>query len=296
MRPLIFDIRRFALDDGPGIRTTVFLKGCPLACLWCHNPEAIRPEAGLVFHRELCLNCGECVKACSQDAICLDGLERIDRQRCTVCGICAKACPAMALKTVGSYYPPTELVRLLLRDLPFFAASKGGVTFSGGEPTLHIDYLQPVLTALKRQGIHTALQTCGHFDFEPFRASLLPLLDLIFFDLKLADTGQHLRFTGKNNTLIQENFRRLAAEARPRLIPRVPLVPGITATQDNLTQLAVLLKELGLVAYDLLPYHPGGLSKCRAMGETPSPLLPNTMLNQREEQRWRRFMQQQLAC
>lgn len=296
MQPLIFDIRRFALDDGPGIRTTVFFKGCPLACLWCHNPEAIRPEAGLFFQRDRCVGCGECAKACPDDAICLDGSARVNRQRCTLCGACADACPATALKMVGRYYPPAELVRLLLRDLPFFSVSGGGVTFSGGEPTLHSDYLQEILAALRSHGIHTALQTCGHFDLEPFRTRLLPLLDLIFFDLKLADPGRHRRFTGQDNTRIRDNFRRLAAEAGSRLVPRVPLVPEITATEENLQQIAALLNESGFDSCDLLPYHPGGLSKRQAMGEIPSPLVPDAMISQGEERQWRHFMQQRLAC
>jgi pyruvate formate lyase activating enzyme len=295
VHPLVFDIRRFALDDGPGIRTTVFLKGCPLACLWCHNPESIRPEAEIVFHRQLCLGCGECATACPRGALCPEGPDRIDRRLCAACGACAEACPATALRVVGSHFPPSELLRLLLRDRSFFETSGGGVTFSGGEPALHPDYLSQVLTGLKHQGISTAIQTCGLFDYAAFRERILPLVDLIFFDLKLADPGRHRRYTGRDNAVILSNFRRLAAEARHRLRPRVPLVPGITATPENLAQIAAQLKELGFSACELLSCHSGGIAKRRALGESASPLLPGGMLIAAQELQLRQFMQRRLA-
>lgn len=295
VRPLIFDIRRFALDDGPGIRTTVFFKGCPLACLWCHNPESIRPASELRFRRELCLDCNSCATVCTDDALSPAGPEPIDRRRCTACGACAEACPTTALTTSGRYYPPAELVRLLLRDRILFETSGGGVTFSGGEPTLHRDYLLEVATELKRQGVPIAVQTCGWFDLASFRSGLLPLVDLIFFDLKLAEPEGHLRYTGRGNARILDNFRRLAATARARLVPRVPLVPGITATADNLAQLAALLKEAGFSHCETLPYHPGGIAKRQELGQAASPRLPDTPLSSAETQHWRQFIEQRLV-
>jgi len=294
IQPLVFDIRRFAREDGPGIRTTVFLKGCPLDCLWCHNPEGIGPTPERMFQGELCVGCDDCALRCRHGAILIGGNERFNPLRCVACGACAEVCQTQAVQTSGQYYPPEELVELLMRDREFYAASEGGVTFSGGEPTLHAEYLHQVLIELKKQGVHTALQTCGHFNFNDFCKQLLPYLDLICFDLKLANPDQHLLFTGRENTLIRNNFLRLSVKARGRLVPRVPLVPGITATEQNLAQIATLLREAGFSRCELLPYTPDGLAKRRNLSGTVSPALPEAMLSREEEEHWKQFMQRQL--
>lgn len=294
MQPLIFDIRRFALDDGPGIRTTVFFKGCPLACIWCHNPESIRPDAEISFRRESCLGCTSCASVC--EAVTQGAAQPIERQRCTACGDCVEACPARALELKGRYYPPAELAGLLLRDRFLFEASGGGVTFSGGEPTLHRRYLAQVAAELRQHHVPMAIQTCGMFDFESFRDELLPFLDWVFFDLKLADPELHVFYTGQGNERILGNFRRLAAEARSRLVPRVPLVSGITATKDNLARLAELLKETGYDACDTLPYHPGGLAKRRQLGEESTPNLSDSPMSVDETQHWQAFIAQRLSA
>jgi pyruvate formate lyase activating enzyme len=258
--PIIFDIRRGSMDDGPGIRSTVFFKGCPLACIWCHNPESLstRPQIFLNEHYCLGADCNACGAVCgSGDGV--GGRGAIPGSpSCRACGGCAAACPGGARREAGRVYPVTELCALLARDLLYYRASHGGITLSGGEPTLHHDYIVRLLNQLKGLGIHTALQTCGVYDGERFVAEILPLLDMVFFDVKLLDSELHRRYTGSGNELILANLAELARRAPGKLIVRVPLVPGITATEENLAGIARLLGELGIGAWELLPYNPGG--------------------------------------
>ena len=156
--PLIFDIKHFALDDGPGIRTTVFLKGCSLSCQWCHNPESINSGHEIAFFAHLCINCGDCQAVCPEDAVCVDGTNRIEREKCTRCQKCVDKCPTTALKSIGKYYTVAELAEFLKSDHIFYETSKGGVTFSGGEPTLYMDYVGDVMKELKNDNIHIAIQ------------------------------------------------------------------------------------------------------------------------------------------
>lgn len=174
--PLIFNIHRLATDDGPGLRSTVFFKGCPLACDWCHNPESMASTAEVAFFSELCIDCGACIAVCPEGAITPVGEDRVIRSRCTGCGSCADACPSNALRRVGIHYPVPDLVALLLRDRIFYKVSGGGVTFSGGEPTQHMDYLEAVLMSLSGEGIHTAIQTCGYFSRPPLSSGFYPWL------------------------------------------------------------------------------------------------------------------------
>lgn len=270
-RPLIFNIHRYALDDGPGIRTTVFFKGCPLACRWCHNPEGILSAPQLYYLAEKCLSCGDCVAACPRQALALEKTVVIDRSRCDGCGQCAGQCPAMALSIKGKYYLIEELIDLLLKDKRFYDHSNGGVTFSGGEPTLYPDYLGPVLQRLKDFGIHCALQTCGVFDWDPFATQLLPWIDRIYFDLKLWDSEAHRLGTGRSNQRILANFAKLVSVAEEKMVCTVPLINGWTDHPSNLNAIARCIGGWPHLSYQLHPYHPGGHFKARAIGHGVSP-------------------------
>ncbi len=294
VRPLIFDIRRGAMDDGPGIRTTVFFKGCPLDCIWCHNPEAVRSEQELSWDLSTCISCLTCQRLCRQDATKASPEVALNRERCTLCGACTAECPANARKLVGREYPVEELVAILKADACFYRKSGGGVTFSGGEPALHGSYLAKVLPALKKEDLHTAIQTCGFFDLDNFRRQLLPLLDLVYFDLKLIDPAAHLEFTGKGNELILANFSALAAQIGERLIPRVPLVPGITATAENLEGIARFLLKFSVAPCELLPYNPGGIAKRHKWGQPVPTGLERSFMGRDEEKELSASFQRQL--
>jgi pyruvate formate lyase activating enzyme len=254
--PLIADIRRNALDDGPGIRSTIFFKGCVLDCVWCQNPECISPAPELQHDPGSCIGCEECARRCPHGAVSFaNETRRHDGDRCQLCEACVEVCPPRGLRRIGEALSSEELVRRLLEDEVFFKSSGGGVTFSGGEPTMSLSFLVEVAQLLRQRGIHLLLETCGLYPTKRFEADLLPLLDMIYFDLKLADSALHVRFTGRDNQRIIENLRRLARLV-PGLVVRVPLVPGVTATSDNLEQIAELLLNIGQKRVVLLPYNP----------------------------------------
>jgi pyruvate formate lyase activating enzyme len=227
------------------------------------------------FYPGKCIRCGSCKAACPEEAIADSPAITINRSRCTGCGRCADSCPTTAIRIVGKAYPLAELLAIILRDQHFFEASGGGVTFSGGEPTLWMDYLGAALAALKAENLHTAIQTCGMFDYDDFAQQILPFTDLIMFDIKFIDGSEHKRYTGQDNHLILENLKRLTREAGSRVLPRVPLAPGITATPANLRQIASFLAELGYPRCDLLPFNPAGIEKRRSMGMKQPLHLPN---------------------
>lgn len=244
-KPLILEIKGNSLDDGPGIRTVVFFKGCPLSCVWCHNPESKRTGPEISFDPKLCVGCGACAEVCAEKAIDASSPGRVDRSRCTLCYDCADECPSGALSRVGRPMEVEEVVEEVAKDLPFFRTSGGGVTLSGGEPTLFMEYAGELLARLKEAGVNTLLETCGLFDFEAFERGVLPHLDTVYFDLKLMDPGQHARHCGTGNEVILENFRRLTAataDGAPDVLARLPLVPGITATGANLEAVAEFLR------------------------------------------------------
>jgi pyruvate formate lyase activating enzyme len=281
--PFIVDVKRASLDDGPGIRTVVFFKGCPLRCVFCHNPEAQESEPELAFAAERCLQCGACANACPREAIDLGSPSRVDRARCDLCGRCAEACPAGALRLIGRYWPVESLVELLLRDAAFYRHSGGGVTFSGGECAMFPDYLHAVLRPLKPRQVHVAIETSGAFDYEIFREKLLPYVDLVLFDVKLMDGAASLRYLGQPNQRMIENLRRLLGEAAVEVRPRVPLVPGITDGKENLKAIAETLRRLGAGDVQLLPYNPLGLAMYPQLGR-PVPGLPSSFVKPEREQ------------
>ena len=274
-RPLIVDIRRGSLEDGPGIRSVVFFKGCPLRCAFCHNPEAQQTGPELAFAVERCLRCGACAAACPLGAIDLDAPARIDRARCDLCGRCAEACPAGALRLIGVWWPVDKLAEVLLRDLPFYRHSGGGVTLSGGECTMFPDYLEALGRTLKTHGIHLALETSGYFDYGAFERQILPYLDLILFDVKLL---------GPAHPTVADNLRRLLALGKLAVLPRLPLIPGVTDSRERLAAIVDSLRRAGAREVSLLPYNPLGLAMYARLGK-PTPALPQSFMTPEAERR-----------
>jgi len=269
----IFDIQRFSIHDGPGIRTTVFLKGCTLRCLWCHNPEGIRPEPQLSFLPERCIGCGYCARVCPNDAHRMDP-ERghvLDRGRCTVCGACAEECYAGALELVGREATPRDVLDVVLRDRTFYETSGGGLTLSGGEPLMQVDFAEALLRAAKEAGLHCAVETCGHVGFDRFER-LLPFVDLFLYDVKETDPARHADFTGASNDAILANLRALHERGASVLV-RLPIVPGLNDRPDHFRAIAGLARELpGLLGFEVMPYHRLGTGKRERFGIGEDPL------------------------
>ncbi|MBN2361097.1 MAG: glycyl-radical enzyme activating protein [Deltaproteobacteria bacterium] len=267
--PLIVDIKGNALDDGPGIRAVVFFKGCPLRCAWCHNPEAQRPGVELSFDPARCVGCESCLEVCGRGALSRADPGFVDRERCDRCLACAAACPAGALETVGETRSVEQVLAAVAPYRVFFDTSGGGVTLSGGEPTLFMDYLGELLRALKAAGVHTLLQTCGLFDWKRFASAALPYLDAVYYDIKLMDDDAHRSHCGASNRVILDNFRRLQAVAEGgvlELLPRTPLVPGITDSDGNVRALAEFLRGCGVHRCRLLDYNPLWPDKAAKLG------------------------------
>ena len=270
--PYISNLQRFSLDDGPGIRTTVFFKGCNLRCAWCHNPECISGGHTLQLLQDACTGCGGCVSACRQGVHHIDqnGRHHLDRSLCVGCGACAYQCTHGALTLIGTRYEPESLLRELLKDRRYYETSGGGVTFSGGEPLLHPDYLVRMLELCRGAGLHTAVDTAGCVPF-PVLERVLPLADLFLYDIKLWTSERHQAATGVPNQLILENLRRLT-DAGGAVYLRTPIIPGYNDDLEELGCIARFLADLparGQVQkIQLLPYHNYGVGKYVSIGLT----------------------------
>jgi pyruvate formate lyase activating enzyme len=282
--PLIVAVKRHSLEDGPGIRSVVFFKGCLLRCIYCHNPECQDMEVEIAFSARECIGCGECANVCPVKAIDLDQRDRIQREECVRCGACAEVCPGRGLRSVGKYYSVDALLEILLRDLAFYRHSGGGVTLSGGECTLYPSYLRSLLQGLKGKEVHVAIETSGYFDYQAFEESILPYVDLIYYDLKLADPEAHRKYTGKTNQRIIRNLKRLIRGQGFEIHPRIPLVPGVTATEENLKAIIRILCEIGAEDVTLLPYNPMGMEMAEGLGR-PKPPLPERFMRPAEEKK-----------
>ncbi|MEM2214187.1 MAG: glycyl-radical enzyme activating protein [Candidatus Nezhaarchaeales archaeon] len=281
-RGIVFSIQRFSTEDGPGIRTTVFMKGCPLRCIWCQNPEGLNPRPELVWYDVRCIGVRACIKACKVGALRLDedGLH-IDRSRCTACGACVKACPTGALEIIGTEYDVKSLVDEVLRDMVFYKTSRGGVTFSGGEPMLQSSFLAEVLPVLKDHGVHVALDTSGFAPWREFE-KILGWIDLVLYDLKLMDVAKHIEFTGVDPTLIWENAVNLAKRG-VRMWIRTPIIPGITDSEENVRAITrFIIDNLPTVErFELLAFNNLCISKYKRLGMKF--LLEKARLMKREE-------------
>jgi len=263
----VFDIQRFSIHDGPGIRTTVFLKGCPLRCLWCANPESQQRSPTLLVREANCRRCGACAKVCPEGAITLvDGEAReIDWSRCNHCLRCVEACIYGSLNACGSEMEVAAVVAEVVRDRPFYETSNGGVTLSGGEALSQREFLKALLAALKREELHTVLDTTGFAPWEELEA-VLPLVDLLLWDVKHLEPEAHRRMTGVCNELILENLRK-AAKTTPVWL-RVPLIAGFNDSEAHFGGLVELARAVKAERISLLPYHEGGESKSRQIGQS----------------------------
>ncbi len=252
---IIFDIKRYAIHDGPGIRTTVFLKGCPLACRWCHNPEGIQSAPFLTYQKGRCIRCAECVANCPEQAICLEPEGIVPSESpCTNCFTCTEICPSEARERVGRKLTARELLSEIQKDIPFYDTSGGGVTFSGGEPLMQAEFLIELLKLCGNEHIHRAVDTSGYAGSEALM-SVAEHTDLFLYDLKMMDPDKHEKYTGVSNHLILDNLMQLARK-RIDLIIRIPLIPGVNDDAENLDRIGLFMNRLANVGkVHILPYH-----------------------------------------
>ncbi|MGE5342695.1 MAG: glycyl-radical enzyme activating protein [Candidatus Omnitrophota bacterium] len=268
-RGTIFDIQDYAINDGPGIRTLVFLKGCPLACRWCCNPESQSPKPTLMHSDWRCTGCGTCSRVCPTGAVTMatDG-PRFNRTCCEECPTwdCLDACLQEAISKAGASMTAESVVGRVAKNIPFYVNSGGGVTFSGGEPYSQFPFLMDLLRGCRNLGIHTAIETCGFTISEHLIVSE-PWVDLFLFDLKIMDSQRHLELTGVYNGIIMENLTWLAAHVPQKVIVRLPLIPGCTDDWENVKAIGARMNELGIRAINLEPFNPMGIGKYHHAGK-----------------------------
>ena len=256
-KAIFFDIQRNSFVDGPGIRTTVFFKGCNLKCAWCHNPESQSAKPQMMFYKDKCTGCGKCKSVCPYHL-----------EQCELCGKCTLYCPVDARKVCGKEHTVDEVLKEVLKDQAFYETSGGGVTFSGGECMLQIDFLAEILKKCKENGIHTAVDTAGHIPFESFE-KILPYTDLFLYDIKIFDSQKHKQYVGVSNELILENLKKLF-ERKAKLWIRIPIIPDVNDSIEEIQKIKDFLKTNGTPEkIELLPYHAMGENKYRAIGKEP---------------------------
>lgn len=271
MKATIFDIQKNSFVDGPGIRTTVFFKGCNLRCKWCHNPESQSFEKQMMFYKDKCTGCGKCREVCPNHL-----------QSCDFCGKCELYCPADARKVCGREYTPAEVFAEVIKDKAFYDNSGGGVTFSGGECMLQLDFLCEILEKCKAAGIHTAVDTAGNVPWESFE-KILPFTDLFLYDIKAFGAELHRKGTGVSNELILENLKNLSGRAD--IIVRIPVIGGYNDNDEEIRQIADFLKQIKIIKAELLPYHAMGEHKYTALGRNPESFnVPNKNFMNRAQQ------------
>ncbi|UOD35707.1 glycyl-radical enzyme activating protein [Deferribacteraceae bacterium V6Fe1] len=252
MKGLIFDIKRYSIHDGPGIRTTVFLKGCPLKCLWCHNPESQNSKPQFFYYRDKCIGCKLCVSVCSTKGLTFRD-NKIARNSCEYCLKCEEVCPSLSIKTVGKYYSIPDLVNIIKKDIDFYG-STGGVTFSGGEPLMQYDFLMEALKTLKEKNINIAIDTCGYTTSERI-LQVSEFADIFLYDLKHFDNHKHKELTGVGNDLILQNLK-LLSKTGVKIIVRVPVIPTLTDSEDNLKSIRDFVESLrGDITLEPVFYH-----------------------------------------
>lgn len=276
----VFEIERFAIHDGPGIRTTVFLQGCGLRCAWCANPESHKVGQHVMFFSQKCVGCGRCKSACTQNAVCIrDGKALIDRERCISCGNCARVCLSDALKISGRKMTCKELYEIVARDLDYYEQSGGGVTLSGGEALLQFNELIPFLQKCQENGIHIAVETCGYVTKSTIQ-SALSYVDVFLFDIKTLNGPQFRQYTGGDLNTVLSSFEYLCQYAAEKVTVRIPVIPEFN--DHNIYEIMKYAADKGIRQLHLLPYHTLGISKYEQLGRTyPFPvrkaLEPDTL-------------------
>lgn len=265
---LIFDIKRYAINDGPGIRTTIFLKGCPLSCAWCHNPESRSTKKQKMYSAAKCIGCQQCIEICPEDACSLtsDGI-KTDPKLCVVCGKCAEICPANATEMSGRRESVVSIMQIIEKDIIFFDQSGGGVTFSGGEPLMFPKFLIKLLDACGEKGIHRTLDTTGFTKTETL-LEVAKRVELFLYDLKMMDSSKHKKYTGVHNDIILHNLKVLA-QSGAKIKVRIPLIKDINDDEFNITKTASFISELDIepIRVDLLPYHNIAGNKYQKLGQ-----------------------------
>lgn len=260
----IFDIQRFSIHDGPGIRTIVFLKGCPLSCLWCSNPESQKLKPALMYQSMNCIHCGKCISACKINAINPSNKGFIDRDICTSCGECVNVCPTGALTMKGKKMTVEQVIKELKKDAIIYRRSGGGITLSGGEPLVQSEFVKELLKACKAQGWHTAIETTAYSNKEVIE-SVFPYIDLTLMDIKGTNSELHKKFTGVSNEIIIENAKLVSKLSK--MVVRVPLIPEFNSSKEDILELCSVVKTLNNVnTIHLLPYHTYGENKYNLLG------------------------------
>jgi len=261
MTGAVFNIQRFCVQDGDGLRTTVFLKGCPLRCAWCHNPESHKSEKEIFFSAEKCIFCGACAQVCGRHSL-MENVHRFDRTGCIGCGKCAENCFAGALETCGKTMTVEEVLDIVLRDKEFYG-TEGGLTLSGGEPTLQAEFCIALAKGAKQHGLHVAVETCGACSRETLM-ELARCTDLFLYDVKVLDDALHRQYTGASNRALLENLYALA-ETGARIILRCPVIPDVNLNDAHFDGVAALAQRVGAQEVQFEPYHPLGVSKAQRL-------------------------------
>lgn len=276
-RGLVYSIQRYSIHDGPGIRTLIFFKGCQLECPWCSNPESQNPFKEIAFSKNKCKGCSKCVQVCPLDAIDLQASKRINREKCNLCGLCVRYCPNEAYTIFGQWMTVDKLISEAKKDTPFYIKSGGGVTVSGGEPTLQYDFVREFLKECKKNGINTAIESHGYAEWRVFE-SLAPYVDLFQIDIKHMNSDLHNKIIGIPNQQILNNIKGIAFETGGKIAIRIPIIPGFNDTSENMSAIAGFAQQINssgnLTMLHILPYHAMGKSKYESLGRIYS--MPDT--------------------